>query len=37
MINKELDRLFVLQEGGKKRVSNIKLAERLGVSVRERL
>ncbi|MEI8301624.1 MAG: ISNCY family transposase [Chlamydiota bacterium] len=35
MSNKELDRLFVLQEAGKKRHSNTKLAERLGVSVRQ--
>ena len=35
MINKELDRLFVLQEAGKKRHNNTKLSERLGVSVRQ--
>ena len=35
MINKELDRLFVLQEAGKKRHSKTKIAERLGVSVRQ--
>ena len=35
MSNKELDRLFVLQEAVKKRYINTKLAERLGVSVKQ--
>ena len=35
MINKELDRLFILQEPVKKRHSNTKLAEYLKVSVRQ--
>lgn len=35
MSSKELDRLLVLQEAYKRRYTNAKLAERLGVSIRQ--